>query len=148
VEGKVGQAVGPAGLPGTPRRHRTLPHHGALGGPAKRELSFYGSDAAGIKELASLKPEWSEKIHPDFEYILAEVVWAVRQEMARTVEDVLARRIRMLFLDAEKAAAAAHAVAQVMAEELNRDAQWIEGQTAAFTKLAFEYLPEKSVIAT
>ncbi len=148
AEETVDKAIELAGLPATACRTASIPIHGHTADRPNGHWSFYGSDAAGIKELASLKPEWSEKIHPDFEYILAEVVWAVRQEMARTVEDVLARRIRMLFLDADKAAAAARSVAQVMAEELNRDAQWIENQTTAFTKLAFEYLPEKSVIAT
>ncbi len=80
--------------------------------------SVYGSDykkiLALMKEDASLK----NKIIDDFPYTWAEVIWAVRHEMARTVEDVLARRLRLLFLDAKAALRAAPSVADLMAGEL------------------------------
>lgn len=64
-----------------------------------------------------------------------------REEMARTVEDVLARRSRMLFLDARAAMEAAPRVASVLGAELGRDGEWQTAQTAAFGELAQSYLP-------
>ena len=60
--------------------------------------------------------------------------------MARTAEDVLARRLRLLFLDAKAAAECAPRVATLMAEELHRDEEWKKKQVADFTALANQYL--------
>ena len=74
---------------------------------------------------------------------MAEVVWAVREEMAMTLEDVLARRVRMLFVDAREAMAAAPKVAAVVARELGRDKAWEEEQVKKFTELAKGYIFEQ-----
>lgn len=103
-------------------------------------LYFYGSDLPKVLALATERPELNEKLHPDYPYTGAEVVWAVRQEMACTVEDVLARRFRMLLLDARAAIAMAPAVARIMAQELGRDEYWQEQQVREFTRLAEGYL--------
>ena len=66
----------------------------------------------------------------------AEVVWAAREEMARSVEDVLARRTRALFLNAKAAIRMAPRVAELLARELGFDADWQTRQVAAFTELA------------
>ena len=66
------------------------------------------------------------------------MIWAARQEMARTVEDVLARRSRSLILDAQ--AAAAPQVAEFMADELGRDGGWGSAQAEAFGELAEGYV--------
>jgi glycerol-3-phosphate dehydrogenase len=66
---------------------------------------------------------------------------AVRDEMARTVEDVLARRTRTLFLDARAAIRMAAATAHVLARELGRDAAWEAAQIEEFEDLARNYLP-------
>jgi glycerol-3-phosphate dehydrogenase len=100
-------------------------------------LFYYGSDSAIIKQQIERQPNgWLSK-----EYALHEVQvrWAVQHEMARTVEDVLARRARILFLDAKVASALAAPVASVMADELHKDRQWQEEQTASFKKLADNY---------
>jgi glycerol-3-phosphate dehydrogenase len=68
------------------------------------------------------------------------VVWTVKNEMARTVEDVLARRLRLLFLDAAAALRAAPRVASLVAAELGKDKTWEGDQLAQFTKLAKQYL--------
>ena len=60
--------------------------------------------------------------------------------MARTVEDVLARRVRLLFLDARAANEAAPVVASLMAGELKRNISWQKEQVAAFNSLAKAYL--------
>jgi glycerol-3-phosphate dehydrogenase len=76
----------------------------------------------------------------------AQVVWAVRHEMARTVEDVLARRTRCLLLNAQASIDVAPRVAELMAEEMGRDEQWQQGQVEAYTNLAEDYcMPEVSV---
>lgn len=102
--------------------------------------SGYGSDAKAIQELVKSQPELGEKIHPDFPNILAEVVWAVREEMAVKVEDVLSRRIRMLILDAQAALDSAEKVARLMAEQLQKDENWIEQELEDFRKVAEKYL--------
>ena len=103
-------------------------------------LYVYGSDMDQIIDLEKVNPEYAEKIHPNHEYRAAEVVWAVRSEMARTVEDVLARRVRVLFLDAKLSIEMAPKVAQIMAKELGKDQQWIDEQVIAYTKLASGFI--------
>src|SRR3546814_16935607 len=104
-------------------------------------LEIYGSDASVIKKLARQHPPLSEPLHPRLPYTKAQVVWAVRREMARTVEDFLARRIRILFLDAAAAVEMAPEVARLMAEELKKGAEWQKEQIDSFEILASGYLP-------
>lgn len=107
---------------------------------ADASLAIYGADAEGIRALMQERPEWAAVIHPRAAFTFAEVVWAVREEMAMTVEDVLARRVRLLFLDAVAAMEAAPDVARLMAAELGRDEAWIQAQVSAFQELASGYL--------
>jgi glycerol-3-phosphate dehydrogenase len=93
-------------------------------------LEVYGTDAAAIKQLQQQMPELATK---------AEVVWVIRYEMARTVEDVLARRLRLLFLDAVAAMEAAPAVAAILAGELKQSDAWADEQVRSFIKLAHAY---------
>lgn len=102
-------------------------------------LHYYGSEAKGIRELMFGNRELSEKIIPEYNYIKAEVVWAVKHEMARTVEDFLSRRIRLLLLDAKASKKAAPVVARLMATELGKDSRWIKKQTESYLKLADGY---------
>ncbi len=82
---------------------------------------------------------WSEQLDPALPYTEAEIVRAVREEMARTVEDCLARRTRALFLNARAAVRMAPRVAAILARELNRSETWQRGQIAQFTELARGY---------
>lgn len=102
-------------------------------------LWVYGSDADAIRDIASRDPSLSTPLHPDLPYIGAELAWAARQEMARTVEDVLARRTRALFLDAQAAHKMALAAARIVAEELHRGEDWITHQVEDFQTLASQY---------
>lgn len=86
------------------------------------------------------RPEMNEKLHPRLPFRKAEVIWAVRYEMARTIEDVLARRVRALFLDARAAIDMSPAVAELIAEELGRDEIWKNDQIKEFKKLAQNYI--------
>lgn len=105
-------------------------------------LSVYGGDAHHIKALAKEHPELNYTLHSSFPHTGVEVVWAVRYEMARTVEDVLARRLRVLFLNARAAMEMAPEVARIMAGELGYDYGWQQSQLKQFNLIAQRYLPE------
>jgi glycerol-3-phosphate dehydrogenase len=93
-----------------------------------------------IQQLSSEDPSLEKLLHPRLPYRLREVVWAARYEMARTVEDILARRTRALFLDARAAIEAAPAVAEVLAKELDRSVAWREGDLLNFLTVAQGYV--------
>jgi glycerol-3-phosphate dehydrogenase len=103
-------------------------------------LSVYGSDALLIQDLIRSEPGLAMPLHPALPTCGAEVVWAARVEMARTVEDVLARRTRALFLNARAAFEMAPETARLLARELGRDAAWQMRQVEAFRSLAARYL--------
>lgn len=103
-------------------------------------MHVYGSDKVLIEFLIKENPELDAKLHPDYDYKIAEVVWAVREEMAMKIEDVLARRVRLLFLDARAAMDVAEKTARIMAKELRKDEEWIKNETADFLSLAKGYL--------
>ncbi|MDQ6843903.1 MAG: FAD-dependent oxidoreductase, partial [Bacteroidota bacterium] len=101
-------------------------------------LYFYGSDEASIKNLITETEDiWlSEKLHIH----KAQVIWAIRKEMALTVEDILSRRTRAIILDAKESIRMAPAVAKIMATEMNKDEHWIEDQVKEFNAVAKNYL--------
>lgn len=102
-------------------------------------MYVYGSDADHIRALANENPAFAEKLSDKFDYTVAEVIWAVREEMARNVDDILARRVRMLYIDAREAAVVAEKVARIIAAELGYDEAWIEEQTSSFREIASHY---------
>ncbi len=104
-------------------------------------LHVYGSDAVKIREMIGRDPGLGEKLHPDLPYCWAEVAWAVEAEMAMRLEDVLARRLRVLFLDARVAQDIAPAVARFMARQMQQDEAWVAAELAAFRETARHYLP-------
>lgn len=121
---------------------QNLAIHGsaAPAGDAGDHLACYGSDAEGIRALIDADPSLGVRLHPELEHLHAEVAWHVRHEMARTVEDVLARRTRALLLDARAASESAEAVARRMAAELGRDESWVVSQIQSFQVLATGYM--------
>lgn len=121
---------------------RDLQVHGYLADSSELgEMQVYGADAALIETLVEGCPALGEKLHPALPYRKAEIVWAVREEMARTVDDVLARRTRALLLNARAAIEVAPEVAQMIAVELGRDKEWISRQVMEFRAMAAQYLP-------
>ncbi|MGA8042996.1 MAG: glycerol-3-phosphate dehydrogenase/oxidase [Terracidiphilus sp.] len=119
---------------------RNLRIHGYLeNAEALGSLAVYGADAEAIRWLARDHPELGLPLHPELPYIGAEAVWAARAEMARTVEDVLARRTRALFLNARAAMAMAEPVARLLAAELGHDDGWKKAQVIDFEALAEQY---------
>jgi len=120
---------------------KKLPIHGYHEDAAKfGPLSFYGSDAAAIQQLAIEDPSLAPPLDTALPYTAAEVIWATRNEMARTVEDVLARRTRALFLNARAAIRMAPRVAELLATELGRDATWQSSQIQKFNETAAGYV--------
>lgn len=140
-EDAVDKAIGVGGLKSETTKTKDLAIHGSMKGIDWNDpLYFYGNDRDAVLALVNENPDWGKKLHRKYDYLQAEVIWAVRQEMARTVEDVLARRIRLLFLDARAAIETAPVVASLMAAQLNKNDSWQKDQVAAFTDLANRYL--------
>ena len=102
-------------------------------------FAIYGSDASRIRALIRERPELAEPLHPRLPYLAAQVVWGARHEMARTVEDILARRTRALLLDARASIEAAPKVATLLAHELNRDPAWAQAQIEQYQDVAVHY---------
>jgi len=141
AEDTVDEAAVVAGLDERESITENLRLHGWLKrteGAAPYEL--YGSDALALKKLAAENEGWDEPIHPRLPYTPAQVVWGVRRELARTVEDILARRTRSLLLDARASIEMAEPVAELMAAELGYSDAWKQQQVEEYTKLAKGYL--------
>jgi glycerol-3-phosphate dehydrogenase len=101
--------------------------------------SLYGSEDKALKGEIKKNPKLKEKIHPDFPYLWVEVLWAIKEEMARSVEDVLSRRTRALLLGAKASMEIAPDIAKFMRKELKYDENWEKAQIDSFLKLAKNY---------
>jgi glycerol-3-phosphate dehydrogenase len=141
AEDCVNQGATLARLPDKPCVTRDLPIHGHARKAARLgSLAVYGADAPKIQRLIEADRSLAAPLHPALPYCGAEIIWAVREEMARTVEDVLARRTRALFLNARAAIAMARRVAELMAKESGRDSVWQKRQVEDFGKVASGYV--------
>jgi len=129
------------GLDFRPCRTAHLKIHGYIKNPDRSQwMHIYGSDQADILKLQQENQAYAEKLDERYDFTVAEVVWAVRKEMARTVDDVLARRLRILFLDARASVEMARKVASVMAAELKKDADWEKQQVKDYCEIAGSYI--------
>lgn len=144
AEDTVDRAVELAALPKRSCATNDLRVHGF-----QRELEnagplvSYGSDAGPITELIRERPELGLPLHDSLPICAAQVVWAARHEMARTVDDVLARRTRALFLNARAALAVAPSVARLLADTLGRDENWERRELVDFNQIAARFLPPR-----
>lgn len=102
-------------------------------------LHIYGRDRDFLEKIETDSPEYRGFLSQPLLIRKSQVVWAVRQEMARTVEDVLARRTRALFLDAQESIEIAEETAKIMAKELDKSELWINDQVAKYEQLAANY---------
>lgn len=115
--------------------------HGWLKNVDREEhLHYYGSDQVAVEKIIENNPELGERLHKRLPYLKAEVIWAVRNEMAITVEDVLSRRTRALLLDAKASIEMAPEVARLMAQEAGHDKQWQEKQVKEYKSIADRYI--------
>ncbi len=102
----------------------------ALSFPFKNEntsktlYAMYGKETEAVLELVRAQPELGQLVAPGHPYIMAQVAYAVRNEAAITIEDVLSRRIRLLNSDRAAALATADRVSKLMAGEMS----WTEAQ--------------------
>jgi glycerol-3-phosphate dehydrogenase len=137
AEDAVNQAATLADLP---ERHcvtKNLNIHGyAAHAEVYGALSYYGTDALAIQELIAKDATLGLRLDDELPYTAAEVIWAARMEMARTVEDVLARRTRALFLNSKAAIRMAPKVAALLAQEFSKDKAWQIDQLEKFNAVA------------
>ena len=141
AEDCVDQAATLAQLPDKPCVTHHLRIHGFHEAAQEfRSLAVYGSDADEIRKLIETNPGLNQPLHAALPYVKAEVIWATRHEMARTVEDMLARRTRALFLNARAALEIAPVVADLMAAELGWDEHARTKQLSAFREVASNYV--------
>jgi glycerol-3-phosphate dehydrogenase len=133
-----------AGIEHRDSRTAELPLHGntqeAAIFKAPEHLAVYGSDRPEIEKRASQNPALAEPLDPALPYLAAEADWAIENEMARTVEDILSRRTRALLLNARAATQAAPKVAQLLSDRLGRDKSWVQAQVEEFQTLAKNYI--------
>ncbi|MCR6660128.1 MAG: glycerol-3-phosphate dehydrogenase/oxidase [Asticcacaulis sp.] len=135
-EDAVDLAAETGDLPPRPSVTSALRLHGWAENSGRNHWHVYGHDAAEIHAL----PGADIRLNPHLPYTEAEVRWAARFEQARSVEDVLARRLRALFLDAAESLAMAPRVAEILAEELGRDQKWQAAQVETYAALALGYM--------
>jgi glycerol-3-phosphate dehydrogenase len=148
AEDTIDRALEQGGLSARPSVTKDLKLHGAHEQSEQfGDLARYGSDAEPIQALMDERPDLAEPLDDRLPIRGAQVVWAARHEMARTVEDVLSRRTRSLLLDAQASIDIAPRVAELMAEELDEDSAWIDDQVDAFTEVAEGYLIPETVAA-
>lgn len=141
AEDTVDQAIQIAGLEPEPCETHNLNIHGHHFHADKFGLlESYGSDAPSVEKVIQEQPSYGEFLPGSSTIRAGQVVWAAREEMARTVEDFLSRRTRMLLLDARSSIQAAPVVAELMAKELGHDDNWVREQTELYTELANGYL--------
>lgn len=136
-EDVVNRAAALAGLAQALSKTAELKLHGWTDQLPDTWQQVYGSE---LPQLLAIAPDLNQPIHPRLPFLQSEVVWAARYEMARTIEDVLARRTRALFLDAAASIEAAPVAARLLADELRQDELWQRQQVSAFDAVAEKYM--------
>jgi glycerol-3-phosphate dehydrogenase len=123
------------------RIHGYVPRTPEAGGLARAEdpLAVYGADGSLVREIADADRELGQALDPELPCIGAQIVWAARHEMARTLDDALSRRTRALLLNTAAAIRMAPRAAAILARELGRDQGWVEEQVVTFLELAAQY---------
>ncbi|MEO6219886.1 MAG: glycerol-3-phosphate dehydrogenase/oxidase [Ginsengibacter sp.] len=123
----------------------SLPIHGSSRQTDRHDpLYFYGNDHAAIKKL--ITETGGACISNKLKIYNGQVIWAIREEMARTTEDILSRRTRALLLDAKESIRIAPLVAEIMAIEMNRDQAWIEEEINKFNDVSKNYVIDESPV--
>ena len=103
-------------------------------------LKVYGNNISELEKIEKEKPYLKEKIHPDLPYTLSQVVYACKYEMALRVEDVLSRRLRAVFLNAQAAYDSTEKVAALMKNILKKSDEWEKKEILGFKKIAKSYI--------
>ena len=138
-EDAIDNAIIVGALP--PRKCQTenLPIHGfETNADWSDPLHVYGTVRKKIRKR--IKRHEEQSLSEKFELYPAMIRWAVRKEMAMTLEDMLSRRHRALLFDAKEARRIAPEVATIMAKHLGKEEDWVEAELAAFDKISSDYL--------
>ena len=138
-EDAISAAIEVGGLPPRPSRTLDLKLHGWTDELASGSHAVYGSDLGDVQALSNKDASLADPIHPALPYRKCEIVWAARNEHARTTEDILARRTRALFLNAQATIEAAPDVSRILAAELGRDEAWRRRDLDSFIEVAKGY---------
>ncbi|MEX2586126.1 MAG: FAD-dependent oxidoreductase [Balneolaceae bacterium] len=145
AEETIDRAIRVGKLPPQKCKTADLPIHGWCHSPADDpHYRFYGSDEKFVRALAGSRQGWTEPLHPHLTCRPCDVAWAARNEMARTVDDVLSRRSRSLLLDVNAALNITPIVATILAEELGHGRSWIQQQIEEFQEIAGHYQPNRN----
>jgi glycerol-3-phosphate dehydrogenase len=142
-EDTIARAIGTSSLVAAPSHTADLKLHGwqeSIASEVAESDRVYGSDLENIEDLGFEDPTLNEYLHTQLPYRKREVIWAARHEQARTVEDVLARRIRALFLNATAAIEAAPEVSRLLAIELQRGEAFRLRDLEKFREIAQGYV--------
>ena len=138
AEDTIDTAIPVGGLPERKCNTERMPIHGYdFNSDWDNPLHVYGSD---IEKIIALNPNGNTSLATTFQITENQIQWAVEQEMAVTLEDVLARRVRGLFLDAKESLRIAPTVARLMAKFMNTNQQWETEQLRSFESLAQNYI--------
>jgi glycerol-3-phosphate dehydrogenase len=142
AEDAVNQAIKVGGLPGRYCNTQHLPLHGYDRNtqPLSSPMAAYGLDRARLNDIKNEDQAFQGFLSEKLSIEKIQVIWAVREEMAVRLEDVLARRTRALFLDARESMSMAPEAAMLMAKELGKDKKWVEDQVAGYAELARGYI--------
>ncbi len=140
AEKTVDIGIQTSGLPFYPSKTKNLRIYANPEFVTDGYLSVYGTDSVTIEQLIKDDNHLSEKVHPGYPYTKAEVKWFIENEMAITLEDIMARRLRLLFMDAEAAIEAAPGVAALLASCVGESEEWRLYQIEQFNILAKGYL--------
>jgi len=148
AEDAVDQAAKVAGLRPAPSTTEELHLHSwQEAGDGEPPLAVYGSDAPALRALMAERPGLDAPLHPNLPYLAGEVVWAARHELARTIDDVLARRTRAILLDARASWEVAPRVAELIAQELGHDEGWQRAEVERFRELVAGYMLVEPALA-
>lgn len=143
AEDTINQAAVIAGLENVQCKTEELRIHGWLKNvDMQNHLHVYGSDEVGLKKLLNENSIWKEKLHPNLPYLKGEVVWAVRNELAITIEDILSRRTRALLLDAKASLEMASEVGRLLAAEFGYNNDWVQQEVKEYEALVKNYILE------
>ncbi|HUS65931.1 MAG TPA: glycerol-3-phosphate dehydrogenase/oxidase [Kofleriaceae bacterium] len=116
LPGAVGLEV--ASLAGVKRLAVSLAERGVAPGTAQHLAGVYGARAGAVAELMRADPGLAEPMQPDLPYVWAEVVFAVEQDLARTVEDVLGRRVPLMLVGLDQGLDVAERTADLLGARL------------------------------
>ena len=125
-------AVDNAAFIGKFKKEKCITAHTPIGDEKEKETR--------MKEILKNDISLKELVDPNYTFTKAAIVYAVKYEMAICIEDILARRTRLLFLDAKLAITLAPMVASIIAPYLQKDKSWEAAEVESFNQLADQYI--------